>query len=178
MALKQMANGPELRRSDMMAKRAMEFYDKLQEDGLENRPTEDATREILSGVSNNLDAPQVAMLNNRITRYEVQEALRVSASGKATGLDGIPYEVWKFLQEDYEKTKDSDSPAMNITEFLTKVFNHIEENGVLAGTNFAEGWICPLYKKKDRRDIADYRPITLLNADYKIYTKILTMRLS
>ncbi|EPS95420.1 hypothetical protein FOMPIDRAFT_1054147 [Fomitopsis schrenkii] len=38
--------------------------------------------------------------------------------------------------------------------------------------------MCPLYKKKDRREIANYRPITLLNSDYKIYTKVLAMRLA
>ena len=38
--------------------------------------------------------------------------------------------------------------------------------------------MCPLYKKKDRWDIANYHPITLLNSDYKLYTKILAMRLA
>lgn len=38
---------------------------------------------------------------------------------------------------------------------------------------------CAQYiKKKDRRDIANYRPITILNTDYKIMTKILTGRLT
>jgi len=34
-----------------------------------------------------------------------------------------------------------------------------------------------LYKKNDKRDIRNYRPITLLNTDYNIYTKILANRL-
>jgi hypothetical protein len=49
---------------------------------------------------------------------------------------------------------------------------------VSQGTNFAEGWMCPLYKKKDRRDIANYRPITLLNSDYKMFTKALALKLA
>ena len=38
--------------------------------------------------------------------------------------------------------------------------------------------MCPLYKKKDRRDIANYRLITLLNSDYKIFTKALAVKLA
>lgn len=45
-------------------------------------------------------------------------------------------------------------------------------------TNFAEGWMCPIYKKKDKCDISNYRPITVLNTDYKTLTKILTERTS
>ena len=34
-----------------------------------------------------------------------------------------------------------------------------------------------LYKKKDRKDIRNYRPITLLNGDYKILTRVLCRRM-
>ncbi|PPQ81398.1 hypothetical protein CVT24_001827 [Panaeolus cyanescens] len=44
-------------------------------------------------------------------------------------------------------------------------------------SRFAEGWMCPIYKKKDRAEIENYRPITVLNTDYKILTRALTSRL-
>ena len=41
-----------------------------------------------------------------------------------------------------------------------------------------EGIISVLYKKKARDDPRNYRPITLLNGDYKVFTRILTKRMN
>ena len=40
-----------------------------------------------------------------------------------------------------------------------------------------QGGIVLIYKKKDPKEIRNYRPITLLNSDYKIRTTILADRL-
>lgn len=44
-------------------------------------------------------------------------------------------------------------------------------------TGFADGWLCPLYKKNDKREPGNYRPVTVLNSDYKIFTKALSIKL-
>ena len=38
--------------------------------------------------------------------------------------------------------------------------------------------MCPIFKKKDPTDIHNYRPITVLNTDYKIFTKALSLKLT
>ena len=50
-------------------------------------------------------------------------------------------------------------------------------HGIEENTNFALGWMCPIYKKKDQTEISNYCPITLLNTDYKLLTKVLALQL-
>jgi len=56
--------------------------------------------------------------------------------------------------------------------------NDIQEYGIVAGTHFTLGWMCPIYKKKERDQIKNYHPITLLNTDYKLLTKTLSIHLA
>lgn len=56
---------------------------------------------------------------------------------------------------------------------LINVFNDVRNNGLVEGTKFAEGWLCPIYKKGNQTNARNYRLITILNMDYKILTKLL-----
>lgn len=61
---------------------------------------------------------------------------------------------------------------------LTIVINDIQLHGVDPQTEFTLGWMCPIYKKKERTEIENYRPITLLNTHYKKLTKALAMQIA
>ncbi len=49
-------------------------------------------------------------------------------------------------------------------------------NSGKVGKSKAEGMITLIFKKGDKTDLATYRPITLLNGDYKILMKVFANR--
>lgn len=114
----------------------------------------------------------------RLTEHDIDEAIKCAPAGKATGLDGLPYELWKDLRLRHERTKKPRNPAVNINAVLTAVFNDIELNGVHEESGFAAGWLCPLSEKGDARLVSSYRPIALLNTGYKLFTKCYALKLA
>lgn len=59
---------------------------------------------------------------------------------------------------------------------MLSALRDIQTNGVDPRTHFALGWMCPIYKEIDQ--IKNYRPITLLNTDYKLFTKTRSTQLA
>jgi len=75
------------------------------------------------------------------------------------------------------KTTRLGLPDWFLAELQQHYFWDIQEHGVNDRTDFTTGWMCLLFKKKDPTDISNYRPITLLNTDYKLLTKVLAIQL-
>jgi hypothetical protein len=140
----------------------------------------DAAEHVLGMIKIQLPEEERLILEQTLTEQNIEEVLKLLPNGKATGIDGLPYEFWKWLNEKSKSITEDEqkNTPFNLIQCLTSVYNDIETNGVAQTTNFAEGWMCPLHKGKDRRDIANYRPITLLNSDYKIFTKALALKLA
>jgi hypothetical protein len=61
---------------------------------------------------------------------------------------------------------------------MTILFNDILENGLRHDSDFSECWLYPIPKKGDLCESKNYRPITCLNLDYKLLTKIMAIRLA
>ena len=85
------------------------------------------------------------------------------ANGKSAGPDSLPNEFYKCF-------------ASLIAHPLTEVYNEALGAEHLPDC-MKKGSISVLYKKKDREDMRNYRPITLLNCDYKVLTRLLCRRM-
>ena len=179
------SNPPQYERhTERMANLAKDYHNRLQSEELPDNENHEeythALNEILTTIpeSQHLDDPIFTPLNWKATQEQTEEALRLSKNGSATGMDGCPYELWKNLQERYNVAHQINKEAFNVCKVLTEVFNDIQTHGVDPKTEFALGWMCPIYKKKDPTEISNYRPITLMNTDYKLLTKVLALQLS
>lgn len=136
------------------------------------------TKKVLSHMRKHATKDQKNDLKSELTRDKTLAAMQFLKSGKAAGLDGIIHELWMALADRFEERQKEEEQGFDIAEALTIVFNDIYKYGMEDNTSFAKGWLCLLYKKGDKTEIGNYRPIMVLNMDYKIFTKALTMRLS
>ena len=134
--------------------------------------------EITRNMETTLDKGMQEKMHEDISREEVANAMKESANEKSPGLDRIPMEVWKLLHQQYGSAKEGERHKFcDIATVLAYVFNDITLHGIMEGTGFNEGWMCPIYKK-EVDNITNYRPITVLNTNYKIFTKVVATRLS
>lgn len=88
-----------------MVEIATQYHNNLQDeyqDNLDDCERMNATRESLSRVTRKLASHQINYLQQNLTYNEIRRALFEVPNGKAAGLDGIPVEVWKFLQLAHE----------------------------------------------------------------------------
>ena len=91
---------------------------------------------------------------------ELEAALRTLPRGKAPGMHGIPYEFYQRFWS---------AVSQELTDVLREAFTTGATSPALPAS-VLQGRITLLYKGKgaDRESPASFRPITLLNTDYKI----------
>lgn len=117
----------------------------------------------------NIDMPklsteQIEWLDSPITENEIRRAVSCMKTGKSPGVDGFPAEYYKQYID-------------ILAPILKDVYNEAFTLGTLPPT-FYEALISVIPKKdRDAADPANYRPLSLINMDCKILTKILALLL-
>ena len=111
-----------------------------------------------------LDTTRASRFDQCITESEIFDAIMTLKKGKTPGCDGLPIEFyvkfWKVLR----------TPLMEL-------YDKVVETGKL-NTSARKGVINLIPKKSlELTLVKNWRPITLLNYDYKIYAKILANRM-
>ena len=169
--------------SKRMAELAQNHHNTLQDEdiipGIDPNEFKEKMNDLLRNIPVNqcLEELERTKMNWKIMEDQVRKALHLSKDGSATGLNSIPYELWKTLQKRHNKKKHKNNQSFDMIKALTYVFRDIQEHGMDNRTEFTTGWMCPLFKKKDPTDICNYHPITLMNADYKLLTKVMAIQL-
>ena len=124
----------------------------------------DVQDQLLDRLTKTLSRESREMCEGEMTVEELGEALRTLQNGKAPGEDGFPAEFWKFFWAD-----------------LSSDFKGVAECAYESGrlpASMRGGVIRLLYKKGDKLEVGNYRPVTLVGADYKIISRVIARRMS
>lgn len=104
------------------------------------------------------------IFETEFTVQEFTEAMKALRLRKSPGSDGLPPEFYRAFWKE-------------LAEPLTKVFNFCLREGRLP-QSFRSGLIKLLCKDESRkREVGAWRPVTLLNTDYKILAKAMQLKL-
>uniref|UniRef100_A0A670I1C2 Reverse transcriptase domain-containing protein n=1 Tax=Podarcis muralis TaxID=64176 RepID=A0A670I1C2_PODMU len=105
-----------------------------------------------------------SILNYKITQQEIEDAIQNMQLGKSPGPDGLTSKYYRTLK-DY------------LIQPLMEVCNQIMGGG-RAPETWKEAFITLIPKvETEKTQLKNYRPISLLNVDYKIFADILASRL-
>jgi len=102
-------------------------------------------------------------LTERLNLTEIKNAILDLKDGKSPGMDGLPVEFYKIFWED-------------LKDILLELYIFILDFNIMSKDQ-KTGAISLIHKSKDKNELDNWRPISLLCVDYKILAKILTNRI-
>uniref|UniRef100_A0A670I0E5 Reverse transcriptase domain-containing protein n=1 Tax=Podarcis muralis TaxID=64176 RepID=A0A670I0E5_PODMU len=104
-----------------------------------------------------------SILNCKITQQEIEDAIQNMQLGKSPGPDGLTSKYYRTLKD-------------CLLQPLLEVCNQVMEGGRAPDT-WKEAFITLIPKvETEKTQLKNYRPISLLNVDYKIFADILANR--
>ena len=117
----------------------------------------------LNNISKTVDNKFIEKLEKPLTGGEIFSALKSLPEGRSPGIDGIPTEFYVEFWDD-----------LNLT--MLDLFNYILQERSLTKTQ-KKGLITLLPKKGDTSLIENWRPVSVLCADYKLLSKVIVNRI-
>ena len=154
-------NGTEVSPQEEIEKAHVDFYLRL----FSEEPMDAALLDdLLSLLSRQLSSDQALSCEGQMMLDEMTFALRSMNANKAPGPDGLSVEF-------YAKFWDRLGP------YLCRVLNACYRAGEMCESMKTSNTRV-IFKKGDRKNLKNWRPISLLNVDYKICSKVLSLRLS
>jgi len=108
---------------------------------------------------------------------EEMGALLSKMPNTAPGPDSIHYSFWKRLIKLLTGLQDSDEPPMTFWSAFADLTGDIAERGS-SRAGFKDANISRFYKKGDPTLVSNYRPISSMNTDCKMYTNLINSRLA
>lgn len=114
-------------------------------------------------LENILNDNEQQLCEGLLTVDECSEAVHNMKTNKSPGCDGLPSEFYKTFWSD-------------VSDLVLNSLNEAMEKGELS-TSQKHAIMSLVYKKGDRQLLQNWRPISLLNSDYKIAAFVLANRL-
>ena len=161
----QLPNGDIISDPKLILAEQKRYYQSLYADSCQSEVTEiSRINDRFTDNLNTLSDDAIELCEGLITEQECAEALKGMTNGKSPGCDGLTVEFYKVFWKD-------------IKSLLVESLNYSYEKGELS-VDQRRGIITLIPKKnKIQLLLKNWRPISLLNTDYKILTKSLAMRL-
>jgi len=143
---------------------ATDFYSKLYSC---DPSDQDATNQLLNAIppQATLSEQDSARLQGEVAPEEIDGVVSRSPLNKAPGKDGLPFELYRHIL---------------LIPWIKELFTAIINDALFHATfpiSWQETVMILLFKKGDATKLANWRPLSLINSDAKLFTKILTLRI-
>lgn len=135
------------------------LFQGVESDDNQQDPQEDP----LNYITRSVNDEEATVLCEPITVDEIWQTLKICNKKKTPGPDGLTYE---FYLKHFPVLKDD----------ICRLFNGYLSGIYIPPKDFTSGIVTLIPKKGDLTQLENFRPITLLNADYKLFSKILANR--
>lgn len=145
-------------------KEARNFYVKL---FTPDESDQEATDELMKAIpeASKLTNKEKENINAPVSLEEMKELIQYSPRNKSPGLDGIPFELYQHIMAESAETE-----ALFL-QVLREAWSG----------SFPPSWqqtrMVLLFKKGDPQLLKNWRPLSLINTDAKIFTKLITNRI-